>query len=359
MAGPGRHRGAGPRSDPASTPGATSSVPTTSTASSPASGPRSRRRPRPDGRHSTPLRRPGAPSPRSRSTSGRALATGRGPGDPPGTGADEAGGCTACDARRLVLVPGPGRVGPHGDPGVARRRRSRGPSSVTDPTPSSLEVGRARRAGAGADRVGGRGPGPRSAWWPSPRGSVPRWRGPRSRPASTTWARTTPRSWSPRSPTWALTPRRSRCAGTSSVGSRRNKVRHLAPVGGPVAVRRPARAGARDRQAGRRAPRSWCRSTSPASRRRAGASRTEVPALVGAGPRLGPRRAGLHGRRPRPGRPRRPVRGSRQLVALADAFELPERSIGMSADLEVAVRCGATMVRVGRDLFGARPPRSG
>ena len=44
-------------------------------------------------------------------------------------------------------------------------------------------------------------------------------------------------------------------------------------------------------------------------------------------------------------------------MALADAFELPERSIGMSADLEVAVTCGATMVRVGRDLFGPRPPR--
>ena len=47
--------------------------------------------------------------------------------------------------------------------------------------------------------------------------------------------------------------------------------------------------------------------------------------------------------------------GFELLVALADAFELPERSIGMSGDLEVAVACGATMVRVGRDLFGDRP----
>ena len=50
--------------------------------------------------------------------------------------------------------------------------------------------------------------------------------------------------------------------------------------------------------------------------------------------------------------------GFRQLVALADELGLPVRSIGMSADLEVAVEEGSTMVRVGRDLFGERPPRS-
>jgi pyridoxal phosphate enzyme (YggS family) len=50
-----------------------------------------------------------------------------------------------------------------------------------------------------------------------------------------------------------------------------------------------------------------------------------------------------------------PRPGFERLVALADAMDLPVRSIGMSADLEVAVACGATMVRVGRDLFGARP----
>ncbi len=33
---------------------------------------------------------------------------------------------------------------------------------------------------------------------------------------------------------------------------------------------------------------------------------------------------------------------------------LPELSMGMSADLEVAVACGATLVRVGTDIFGAR-----
>jgi len=41
--------------------------------------------------------------------------------------------------------------------------------------------------------------------------------------------------------------------------------------------------------------------------------------------------------------------------ALADDHGLPERSMGMSDDLEAAVREGSTMVRIGRALFGARP----
>lgn len=40
--------------------------------------------------------------------------------------------------------------------------------------------------------------------------------------------------------------------------------------------------------------------------------------------------------------------------ALADTLELPERSMGMSADLELAVAEGATIVRVGSALFGPR-----
>jgi pyridoxal phosphate enzyme (YggS family) len=50
--------------------------------------------------------------------------------------------------------------------------------------------------------------------------------------------------------------------------------------------------------------------------------------------------------------------GFRRLVELADHLELPVRSIGMSADLEVAVEEGSTMVRIGRDLFGERPTRT-
>ena len=43
------------------------------------------------------------------------------------------------------------------------------------------------------------------------------------------------------------------------------------------------------------------------------------------------------------------------LRRLADELELPERSMGMSEDLEAAVAAGSTMVRVGRALFGDRP----
>ncbi len=50
-------------------------------------------------------------------------------------------------------------------------------------------------------------------------------------------------------------------------------------------------------------------------------------------------------------------RGFEQLARLADDLDLPVRSMGMSGDLEAAVRAGATLVRPGTALFGPRPPR--
>ncbi len=47
--------------------------------------------------------------------------------------------------------------------------------------------------------------------------------------------------------------------------------------------------------------------------------------------------------------------GFRTLARLADELGLPERSMGMTGDLEVAIEEGATIVRVGRGLFGERP----
>lgn len=44
-----------------------------------------------------------------------------------------------------------------------------------------------------------------------------------------------------------------------------------------------------------------------------------------------------------------------QMRALTRELALPELSIGMSADLELAVEEGATMVRIGTDIFGPRP----
>jgi pyridoxal phosphate enzyme (YggS family) len=53
------------------------------------------------------------------------------------------------------------------------------------------------------------------------------------------------------------------------------------------------------------------------------------------------------------------ARGSFQtLRRLAERHGLPELSMGMSADFEVAIEEGATMVRVGTAVFGARPVRA-
>ena len=43
--------------------------------------------------------------------------------------------------------------------------------------------------------------------------------------------------------------------------------------------------------------------------------------------------------------------------SLADELGLPERSMGMTDDLEAAVRAGTTTVRIGRGLFGDRPAK--
>jgi pyridoxal phosphate enzyme (YggS family) len=47
----------------------------------------------------------------------------------------------------------------------------------------------------------------------------------------------------------------------------------------------------------------------------------------------------------------------RALADLAKRLELAELSMGMSADFEVAIEEGATMVRVGTAIFGPRPAR--
>lgn len=47
----------------------------------------------------------------------------------------------------------------------------------------------------------------------------------------------------------------------------------------------------------------------------------------------------------------------RALRKLAERHALAELSMGMSADFEVAIEEGATMVRIGTAIFGPRPPR--
>jgi len=55
--------------------------------------------------------------------------------------------------------------------------------------------------------------------------------------------------------------------------------------------------------------------------------------------------------------PEAAARGFRSVREMADRLGLHERSMGMTDDLELAVAEGSTMVRVGRALFGDRPPR--
>lgn len=58
-----------------------------------------------------------------------------------------------------------------------------------------------------------------------------------------------------------------------------------------------------------------------------------------------------------PGDPVLTRRAFERAAAMAGETGLAEVSIGMSDDLEIAVRAGATMVRVGRAIFGERPRR--
>jgi uncharacterized pyridoxal phosphate-containing UPF0001 family protein len=57
---------------------------------------------------------------------------------------------------------------------------------------------------------------------------------------------------------------------------------------------------------------------------------------------------------PPPGPPESARPYFRQLRALRDAAGLRELSMGMSGDFEIAIEEGATMVRVGRAIFGER-----
>lgn len=89
---------------------------------------------------------------------------------------------------------------------------------------------------------------------------------------------------------------------------------------------------------------------------KAGVTPGDAPALVD-----GLRSAGLtvDGLMTIPAAGRDPRPAFATLASLADRLGLAEVSMGMSDDFETAVEEGATIVRVGRAIFGARPhPRS-
>jgi pyridoxal phosphate enzyme (YggS family) len=82
----------------------------------------------------------------------------------------------------------------------------------------------------------------------------------------------------------------------------------------------------------------------------------EVPALVAEARRMDLDVTGLMTVAPiGPEAARQAFRTTR---AIADDLGLRECSMGMTDDLELAVEEGSTMVRIGRALFGARPPRT-
>ena len=86
---------------------------------------------------------------------------------------------------------------------------------------------------------------------------------------------------------------------------------------------------------------------------RSGCAPHDVAALVAALRALDLDVAGLMTVAPRD--PQGARQAFRTVRGLADLLELPERSMGMSDDLELAVAEGSTMVRLGRALFGPRP----
>jgi PLP dependent protein len=85
---------------------------------------------------------------------------------------------------------------------------------------------------------------------------------------------------------------------------------------------------------------------------KAGCSPAEVDRLVDFARGAGLDVAGLMTVPPLASPPRRWFAG---LADLADRFSLRELSMGMSDDFEVAIEEGATIVRLGRVLFGERP----
>lgn len=85
-----------------------------------------------------------------------------------------------------------------------------------------------------------------------------------------------------------------------------------------------------------------------------GCAPSDAEALAAAATAAGLRVEGVMGVGPM-GPPEAARPAFRALARLADQLGVAVRSMGMTGDLEVAIEEGSTMVRVGRELFGARP----
>jgi hypothetical protein len=89
---------------------------------------------------------------------------------------------------------------------------------------------------------------------------------------------------------------------------------------------------------------------------RHGASVSEVPALVESARAAGLDVRGLMAVGRAHAAREEARRSFRDVASLASSLGLSEVSMGMSADFELAVAEGATIIRLGRALFGERPP---
>ena len=87
---------------------------------------------------------------------------------------------------------------------------------------------------------------------------------------------------------------------------------------------------------------------------RSGCSVADAPDVVDAARQAGLEVRGLMGVAPL-GPPEESREGFAALAALARRLGLPDVSMGMSDDFEIAVEEGSTMVRLGTALFGPRP----
>ena len=135
----------------------------------------------------------------------------------------------------------------------------------------------------------------------------------------------------------------------------RNKVRRLA---GCVDVWQTVDRAELASEIGRRAPGAevMIQVDISGEESKGGCAPREVESLAAAAADAGLRLIGLMGIG-RLGPPESALEGFRDLRRMVDSLSLPHCSMGMTDDLEVAVAEGATMVRLGRCLFGERPRR--
>ncbi|MFM7757165.1 MAG: YggS family pyridoxal phosphate-dependent enzyme [Actinomycetota bacterium] len=136
-----------------------------------------------------------------------------------------------------------------------------------------------------------------------------------------------------------------------------NKVAALAPlVSVWQTVDRPSIAGAIARR--RPGARVLVQVDATDEAGKGGCRLSDTPALVSESRALGLEVVGLMTIGPTDGDRERTKLAFATVAALRSVLGLAELSMGMSNDLDIAVPLGATMVRIGRAIFGERPPKN-